>query len=184
MSIRVMPKKMQIICFKRLFLKWNAWQEVTPGYDTSAKIDEIDWDAVVIDGESFPENLHHLKNNYPQYSFGKNDNPDAIQKKMDDAIKEQMEIQVKRTTQKYEVYALQQQQEVPIPEDLEEPETPAGEWKIEQSEGIETRTIELEVLPHRTISKGKTYEYGRIQLIVDKNLVGCPVKIIIKVLKI
>ncbi len=42
-------------------MKWNTWREETPYYDTSAKIDEVDWDAVVVDGESFHENLHHLK---------------------------------------------------------------------------------------------------------------------------
>ncbi len=70
-----------------------------------------------------------------------------------------------------------------MPDDLEEPEPLAGEWKIEQTVGIETRTIELEVLPHRTMAKGKPYECGRIQQTVDKKLVGCPVTISIKVLK-
>jgi hypothetical protein len=177
---------MQINCFKRLFRIWNAWREAeNPEYDIGARLDEIKWGKIVDSRQTFNENLYDLKNNYPEYSWSKTDNPIKKDKEhSEEQVREMIEQAEKNRQQHEEVYALEQQQDVSVPEDLEEPETPVGEWKIEQSEGVETRTIELEIKPHKVNTKGKNYEFGRIQLLVDKNLVGCPVKISIKVLKI
>lgn len=172
---------MQITCFKRLFVTWNKPFE-SVNFCASDQLDLIDWEAVVVKDCSFDDNLHFLKNNYPQYfwsHFEKEQEGEELDLKF-----EQKKQAEEARVQHEALHEAEIQQEVPVPEDLEEPETPTGKWKIEQSDGVETRTIELEVLPHRIESKGKPYEYGRIQLIVDKNLVGCPVKVSIKVLKI
>jgi hypothetical protein len=186
--MRMMPKKMQIYNFKRFFLLWNKkLEKENPHFAASDQIDLIDWESFVVEGQTFEENRCDLKNNYPEYFWSRAD-ATVMENKLKEFEDEQIhasKVQVEESREQHEaLYEAEQHQEVPVLEEVEEPETPAGEWKIEQSEGVEIHTIELEVLPHRTNSKGKTYEYGRIQLIVDKNLVGCPVKISIKVLKI
>ena len=174
---------MQIAHFKRLFLIWNkvSEKEGSP-FCASDQIDLIDWDAVVAEGQTLEENRCDLQNNYPEYFWSY---VERNEKRETEDAHRKLEHQAEESRVQHEALCdAEAQQEVPVPEDLEEPEMPEGEWKIEQSDGVETRTIELEVRPHRTNSKGKPYEYGRIQLLVDKNLVGCPVKISIKVLKI
>jgi hypothetical protein len=187
MSVRVMPKEMQIIVFKRLFLIWNAWrEEEIPGYDVSAQIDEIDWEKHVISGQTFNENRYDLKNNFPEYTWSTNDIPEKVEERLQEELGYQIETQVERDREQHEaLYEEEQQQEVSIPEEAEtEPEAPPGKYKVEKTAIGEIWTFEIEVKPHTQKTKGKTYEFGRVQLNVDKNLVGCPVKISIMIPKV
>jgi hypothetical protein len=178
MSIRVMPIKMQIYNLKKHFLKCNADRE-----DNHAEMDNIDFDQIVVDGESYPENLQHLANAYPEYHWV---DFRAAEKKQETWELRELKVRVKEEREKHEAsYEIEQQQEMPIPEEAEaEPEVPLGDWRVEKTALGELHTIEVEVEPHIVKSKGKPYTYGRIQLTVSGDLLGCRAKISILVPKL
>lgn len=164
--MRVMPKEMQIACFKRLFKLWNAWREEgNPGYDYGDDLAQVDFEAVVEVKANFSENIENLKNCYPEYTWCKDDIPQNVVNKYHEELKEIEKLK----------------QEI---EDCYESETPLGVWSIEKTAFGETHSIQIEILPVSQKSKGKDYAYGRIEVRVPWEWAGLPAKIIIEVPKL
>jgi hypothetical protein len=175
---RFMPKEMQIANFKRLFLIWNKQLEKeNPDFIASDKIDEIDWDSFVTDGQTFSENLDDLKNNYPEYYWSY---VERERKKEAESEERQLEAQNEEIRVEHEALFEAEQQGNLIAQEIEpeaELESPVGVWKVEKIALGEIRTIEVEIMPHSVKSKGKTYTFGRIQLSVSGDLLGYRAKI-------
>jgi len=169
-----MPKGLQIYMFKKLFLKCNAWRaretasSRTP-FDVSAEMDNVDWDAVLEDDATFNENLGNLKQNYPEYDWH-----DWEAEELERAREQEMIWHEMANSEP------EREPDDSIPEDDAEPEDTGG-WHIEQTDEYDIHSIEVEIGPHRTRSKGRRYLYGRIQLSVSEDWVGLPAKISVSV---
>lgn len=60
MPVRIMPKKIQIAAFRRLFQIWDKWREEDyTKYDVRAKMDNVDWD-IIDEGANFLQNRCYL----------------------------------------------------------------------------------------------------------------------------
>jgi hypothetical protein len=163
-----MPKGLQIYMYKKLFLKWNADRR-----DNTAEMDNIDWDAVIDPTMNFHENLHNLKNNYPEYSWSDwRAELDKQQQEQEAAVAELVE----RGKDQY-----QPDTETDSAKDVQPEDT--DRWHMEQTEEWEIHSIEIEIQPHNTQSKGKLYNYGRVQVSVDPKWVGLVAKISVQVPK-
>jgi hypothetical protein len=178
---RVMPKKMQIASFKRLFPIWNKWrEEECTDYDVTAERDNVDWD-IIEEGANYHENLQMLKNNYPEYTWSKADIPQKMLEQYQAELDGRLEEDAEAVRLQHEaLYEAEQQQEIPIPESVEPEEAELetlGVWKVEKTALGELHTIEAEIIPHTVKSKGKVYTYGRIQLTVPEDFLGHRAKI-------
>jgi len=186
--MRVMPKNMQIACLKRWFLTWNKWRDEERGYDVSTKLAEIDWNNFVTEGQTLSENLNDLKNNYPEYSWAKDDNYEAKEEVAVLNLQAQMEEQAKVDTERHEAqYQEEQAQSTDNLDKVHEPisvEPPLGEWQIEKTETAEVHTIFVEIKPHKVHAKGKDYYCGRIQQTISGDFLGLRAKIIVEVPKL
>lgn len=176
MCARTMPIGLQEYMFKKLFKKWNAWREREhEGYDVSAEMDNIDWEAVLEDGVAFHENRHSLERNYPEYTWY---NFDAEEERRAKEHEMALAELAKRPENEYEAEPYSA-----VPEEDMEPEN-SEDWQVEQTEDGEMHSIEVEIKPLFTKAKGKQYLYGRIQLSVDGNWIGLIAKINVLVPKI
>jgi hypothetical protein len=161
-----MPKSMQIYIFKKRF----------------GVSDTVDWDAIVDDELTFPENFTNLKENHNEeilnarHEAGYTDDDDAKVFDWDD-----WESRRDDFLESVEQYEWEIEEEEPdIPEDeieLQEDE----DWRVEKTEEGEVHNIEVEIELHRVVSKGKTYDYGRIQLNVSQRWVGLIAKISVNI---
>ncbi len=186
MPSRVMPKNMQINAFKKLFVIWNKpLEKENPIFCAEDQIDLIDWKAYVTEGQTFNENLKDLENNYPEFYWTHVAKERAAKQRNEEAV---LAEQVKENTEQHEaLYIDEQKQDIPIPEDSSETERiepPLGEWQIEKNEKFEVHTITIEIQPHRVTSKGKAYDFGRIQLNVPGDFIGLRAKVIVEVPKL
>jgi hypothetical protein len=177
-SIRIMPKEMQIVCFKRLFPIWNKWREDRiPDFDLHAKMQEVDWESIVSYGQTFHENLGDLRNNYPDFSWSREDNPD-FQDKEDQA---RMEDQIADGTAQHEaMYEEEQNQDPQIPEEeigIQPTTVYVDGWAVERTISGTTYTKEIEIKIHNVKAKGKQYTSGRIQVTVPRDWLGMNAKI-------
>jgi hypothetical protein len=160
---RVMPLGLQIYLFKKRFLRCNIDRS-----DPVGDMDNIDWD-ILERGMNYHENLGDLKNNYPEYSWDDwREEQENFEKELEIGLLEAEERALKTgrisTEDEYSEEDIQ-------PNHFEIVEENPNDWII--------HTFEIEVKPHKTTAKGNEYLYGRIQLLVDPNLIGLPAKITI-----
>jgi hypothetical protein len=161
-----MPKALQIFLLKKRF----------------GNLDLIDWDAIVDSGLTFPENLHNIERNHideiehAQHEGGYKTESEKEVELADIAWAKELEYMV-RLMQEYD---MEPEQEEVVPAEDSEPEDSEG-WRIEQTDDWEIHSVEVEIQWHKTRTKGKDYQYGRIQLSVDPNWIGLPAKVSISI---
>ena len=165
-----MPKAMQIYIFKKRF----------------GNLDAVDWDALVDEELTLPENLWNLKENHSdeilkaRHGAGYSEEEDAQVFGWDNwaSFQEDLARYFWESAQQYEWEI--EKDEPDAPEDETEYEETEG-WHIEKTEGGEVHTIEVEIEPRRVVAKGKPYDYGRIQLNVNQRWVGLTAKISVNI---
>jgi hypothetical protein len=157
-----MPKEMQIYIFKKRF----------------GVSDTVDWDAIVDSELTFPENFTNLKENHSEeilnarHEAGYSEEDDARVFGWDD-----WESSWENSLEYVWQYEWEIEKEEPdLPEGEIEPEEVGG-WNVEKSSEGEIHTTEVKIEPHRVITKGKPYDYGRIQPIVSQRWVELMAKI-------
>jgi hypothetical protein len=162
---RVMPLKLQIYMFKRLFLKWNDDRE-----DNTAEMDNIDWEMTLHPDSPFSENLFFLNERYPEYHW--RDWKREIKNRQDDRRREMKENLPKLVARgKIQHEAEFEEEHVSVPESVPK------SWNKRKAASGEIHSTEVEIQLFKTSAKGKPYTYGRIQLTVDPNWVGLKAKI-------
>ena len=105
--------------------------------------DNLDWD-ILEKGATFEDNLNGMIEEYSQFNWG-------------------------RFNDKSEKYEIEEPDSV---DSFSKTKENKPHWKIEQTEGGETYSIQIEIKSHKAVAKDKMYDYGRIQLTVDQALVG------------
>ena len=148
--MRKMPIKLQIHTIKKVFNSFNRKEEP----------DDLDFDN--LDPKcDFHENLQLMANAHPQFNWEK---PDVMIRRYDQAEKDyNARLRIDAGLE---------------PEDSESFSKTNTHWKVERNELGEIYSIEIEIKPRTTVSKGIKYTYGRIQLsIADPTLVGLKAKI-------
>jgi len=185
---RVMPKKMQIACVRRLFIFWNSWRvKENPEYDAGAEAYCFDFEGEIDENLHFDENLQALKRDFPEYTWSKADIPKNAIWKQNEMFEARLQEQIEKgKTQHEELFEVEKLQDISLPEEEEElrENVAAGTWKIEKTAFGETHTLELDIQLHKVTAKGKPYAYGRIQLTVPAEWAGLRAKISIDVPKL
>ena len=161
-----MPKALQVYLLKKRF----------GDLDTFTFADYVD------ETLTLPENLWNLKENHNEeilkarHEAGYSDEENARVFDWDDWAPPQEEFW--KEIQKYDWEI--EKEEPDVCEDEIELKEEEG-WHVEKTEEGEVHTIEVEVEPHRVVAKGKTYDYGRIQLNVSQRWVGLNAKISVNI---
>jgi hypothetical protein len=128
--------------------------------------DNLDWD-ILEKGATFEDNLNGMIEEYSQFNWGRfNDKSEKYE------IEEDYE---KHKAQERINSALELLDLPPEPDSVDsfsKTKENKPHWKIEQTEGGETYSIQIEIKSHKAVAKDKMYDYGRIQLTVDQALVG------------
>jgi len=131
---RPMPKNLQIFLLKKKY----------------GDLDQIDWESIIDEGLTFPENASLVEENY-----------------IDDINRAQYESGYKTESEKKAKAAWSREQRA------------LKDWQVERTDDSEIHLLEVEILPHRVKVKGREYTYGRIQSCCDPKFIGLRAKITI-----
>lgn len=141
-------------------------------------LDEADWDAIVDETLTYPENLQMILRDYADYitkaqlAAGyrekelyitkQNGAEDARRAEASEGIWQEME-ECTQEPWKPEDWT---------PDDESEHEEQREGWQVKTTSTGEVHWMEIEIEPHTVARKGKTYCYGRIQLSAASKYVG------------
>jgi hypothetical protein len=163
-----MPKNLQIFLFKKRF-----------GVN-----DTIDWDAIVDETLTFPENLRNIETDH-LYEIESAQHQLGMKTESEKKVELEAELLAKHDEdmmrEQAESILEAEPEEAIVEEDTGSVES--NGWQIEQTEDGETHSIEIEIEPHQVTAKGREYLYGRIQLSLDPKFIGLIARVIVAVPK-